>query len=198
MSPRAYTMGRRAASVEATRRRIREAALAEYAETGIADASMQSIARRADVAAGTVLYHYPDPDALADEVIAERREAMALPTVDALAPDATLPERIGRLTAELFRVYEGTDLEYQAYSRSREHPVMRRYEQWYQQTYGAALAAALGPEHADPRAFQVVSALIDPGFRAGLLERGLSQQDAVRETVVLVLAWLDQRAGADG
>ena len=73
-----------------------------------------------------------------------------------------------------------------------------QYEQWYQQTYGAALAAALGPEHTDPRAFQVVSALIDPGFRAGLLERGLSQQDAVRETVVLVLAWLDQRGGADG
>jgi hypothetical protein len=54
------------------------------------------------------------------------------------------------------------------------------------------------PGHAEPRAFQVVSALVDPGFRASLIDRGLSQQDAVRETVLLVLAWLDQRTGADG
>jgi AcrR family transcriptional regulator len=190
MSPRHYNLGRRAASVEQTKQRIREAALQEYAESGLSEASMQAIARRADVAAGTVLYHYPDPDALAEEVIASRREAMAVPTVQAMDVGASLEDRISWLTRELFRVYEGTDLEYRAWSRSRGHPVMQRYEEWYYQAYGAALAAALGPEHAQPRSFQVVSALIDPGFRASLVDRGLSQDEAVAETVRLVLGWL--------
>lgn len=193
LSPRPYNMGKRAASVELTRRRIREAALLEYAESGIAQASMQSIARRADVVPGTVIYHYPDPDALADEVIAERRAAMRFPTLKELGLQAPLDQRIEWLTRELFRVYEGTELEYHAWMRSREHPVMRHYEQWYDQAYGAALAAALGPEYGDPRAFQVVSALVDPGFRSSLITRGLSHDDAVTETARLVLAWLRGR-----
>jgi AcrR family transcriptional regulator len=191
-------MGKRAASVEATRQRIRQAALAEYAETGVADASMQSIARRADVAPGTVLYHFPDPDALAEEVIAASRDAMDVPTVDTLDATAPLDERIAWLTTELFRVYAGTDLEYQAYSRSRDHPVMRRHEDWYAGVYGTVLAAALGPELADARSFQVVSALIDPGFRASLVDRGMSDDDAVDETVRLVVGWLREHLAAPG
>lgn len=194
MSPRHYNLGKRLASVEQTKQRIRAAALHEYAEAGVSEASMQAIARRADVAPGTVLYHYPDPDDLAEEVIASSREAMSLPTVETMDVGAPLEVRIAWLTRELFRVYEGTDLEYRAWSRSRGHPVMQRYEQWYYQAYAAALAAALGPEHAQPRALQVVSALIDPGFRAGLVDRGLSEDEAVAETVRLVLGWLS--AGA--
>lgn len=190
MAPRPYNLGKRAASVEQTKQRIRAAALAEYAETGIDGASMQSVARRADVAPGTVIYHYPEPDVLAEEVIAASRDAMSVPTAEAMDTSAPLAERIAWLTRELFRVYEGTDVEYHAWSRSRGHPVMRRYEEWYYQVYASALAAALGPEHADPRALQVVSALIDPGFRGSLIDRGLAQADAVDETVRLVLAWL--------
>ena len=194
MSPRPYNMGKRAASVELTRRRIREAALLEYAENGIAQARMQSIARRADVAPGTVIYHYPDADELAEEVIAERREAMAFPTMEGLDGQAPLGQRIEWLTRELFRVYGGTELEYHAWMLSRDHPVMRHYEQWYDEAYTAALTAALGPDHGDLRAFQVVSALVDPGFRGSLITRGLSHEDAVTETVRLVLAWLGARS----
>lgn len=193
MSPRPYNLGKRAASVEQTRQRIRHAALCEYAETGVAAASMQSIARRADVAPGTVLYHYPDPDDLVQDVMAERVQVMDVPTVDSLDTDAPLPERITWLTRELFRVYEGTELDYHAWMRSREHPAFRQYEQWYYQVYGAVVAAALGPDHTDARAFQIVSALIDPGFRASLTERGLTHDEAVEETVRLVLGWLAQR-----
>lgn len=193
MSPRPYRLGKRAAAVHDTQQRILDAALQEYAETGIADASMQSIARRADVAAGTVLYHYPDPDRLAETVVARRAERMAVPGPDAIDGDAPVDDRIAALTAELFRVYAGTDLDYQAWLRSREHPVMRSYEGWYDELYSAALAAALGDLAADPRVVQVVSALIDPGFRASLVMRGLSDQEAVTETSALVMAWLARR-----
>lgn len=140
-----------------------------------------------------MIYHYPDPDALAEEVIAERREAMAFPTVEAQDLQAPLDQRIDWLTRELFRVYEGTELEYHAWMRSREHPVMRTCEQWCYEAYGAALVAALGPDYGDLRAFQVVSALVDPGFRSSLITRGLSHDEAVAETVRLVLAWLRDR-----
>jgi hypothetical protein len=54
MSPRAYTLGKRTALVEDTRRRVLEAAIATYARSASATRSVQAIARRADVAAGTV------------------------------------------------------------------------------------------------------------------------------------------------
>jgi hypothetical protein len=41
---------------------------------------------------------------------------------------------------------------------------------------------------------QVVSALIEPGFRANLVQRGLTDEQAVDETVRLVLAWLTERS----
>lgn len=193
MSPRPYRLGKRAAAVHDTRARILEAALQEYAETGIADASMQSIARRADVAPGTVLYHYPDPDGLAEAVVARRAEVMDVPRADAVDLQAPVDVRVAALTAELFRVYADTDLDYQAWVRSREHPVMRRYETWYNDLYSAALTAALGEHATDPHVVEVTSALIDPGFRASLLMRGLSHEEAATEASALVVAWLERR-----
>jgi AcrR family transcriptional regulator len=191
VSPRTYRMGKRAAAVEETKSRIHSAALAEYAETGIAAASMQAIARRADVAAGTVLYHYPDPAELAADVIARRIEEVEVPMVEDVGVDTPVRQRIEWLTREMFRVYAATDLEYQTWTRSRDHPVMRRYERWYNDTYAELLAAALGPDHSRPRDFQVVSALIDPGFRASLLTRGIPEEEAAATAAQLAATWLD-------
>lgn len=191
MSPRPYRMTQRAQSVEQTRGRILRAALAEYAIHGIDGTSMQAVARRADVASGTVLYHFPTPGELADAVIADSAERMSLPTADAVDASAPLSERIRSLTSEFFRVYAGTDTEFHMWTKSREHPAMRKWELWYYETYGKALATALGEYSQRPRALQITSALIDPGFRASLLQRGLNEQEAVDETVRLVLAWLD-------
>lgn len=192
MSPRSYRMGKRAASVQETQGRIRAAALAEYADTGIEAASMQAIARRADVAAGTVLYNYPDPAELAADVIARRIEEVKVPTVQDMDMDTPVRQRIAWLTREMFRVYAATDLEYQTWMRSRDHPVMRRYERWYNDAYAAVLAAALGPSHSLPRAFQVISALIDPGFRASLLARGMSEEQSAATAAQLAVAWLGE------
>jgi AcrR family transcriptional regulator len=192
VSPRTYRQGKRAASVEETKRRIRAAALAEYADTGIEAASMQAIARRADVAPGTVLYHYPDPVELAAEVIAHRIEEVKVPTAEDIGVDTPVPQRIERLAREMFRVYAATDLEYRTWVRSKDHPVMRRYENWYNDAYTAVLAAALGPRHSLPREFEVISALIDPGFRASLLARGMSEEEAAATAAQLAVAWLGE------
>lgn len=196
MSPRTYRMGKRAASVEETKNRIRAAALVEYAYNGIESASMQAIARRADVAPGTVLYHYPDPVDLAEAVITHRIEEVEVPTVEDLRVDTPVRQRIEWLTREMFRVYAATDLEYQTWMRSRDHPVMRRYERWYYDVYAALLAAALGPGHSLPLEVQVISALIDPGFRASLLARGLTEEQSAATAAQLAVAWLGDEASA--
>nr|WP_221447046.1 TetR/AcrR family transcriptional regulator [Microbacterium thalassium] len=184
-------MGKRAESVARTRAAIREAARDEYAETGIDGASMQSIARRAGVAPGTVLYQYPDPDELAREVIQESTRVMKVPTAADVDADASLASRVRWLAHELFRVYAGTEREYQAWSRSRTHPVIAESDAWYARTYQEVLGAVLGPEHADPRAFQVASAVIDPGFRANLVARGMSDDEAADTAADLVIGWVE-------
>jgi AcrR family transcriptional regulator len=65
--PRSYSMGRRTQAVTATRQRILDAALALYQEQGIAAATMQDVARRADVAPGTVANHFRTAAARAAE-----------------------------------------------------------------------------------------------------------------------------------
>jgi AcrR family transcriptional regulator len=58
MPLRKYNLGKRTASVEATRARIIDAAIDAYAELNVSGTSMHEVARRANVAPGTVLYHF--------------------------------------------------------------------------------------------------------------------------------------------
>src|SRR5438552_15646145 len=64
MAPRTYRMTRRAAGNEATRKRIVDAAIALHAEKGAVGTSWPDIAKRADVALGTVYRHFPSLDQL--------------------------------------------------------------------------------------------------------------------------------------
>ena len=195
MSPRTYNMGKRADAVERTRAAIRAAALEEYGDVAIGDASMQAIARRAGVAAGTVLYHYEDAAALARDVVEHERDRVVVPTAASLDPTLPLAERVQWLARTLFRMHAETDAVYRAWVRSREHPVMREFEAWFGDTYQQVLGATLAPDRTDPLAFQVVSAVIDPGFRSALLARGLSEDAAAREAAKLANGWLGTEPG---
>src|SRR5439155_17242751 len=64
MAPRAYRMTRRAAANAETRRRIADAAITLHAEKGIHATTWPDIAKRADVALGTVYCHFPSLDQL--------------------------------------------------------------------------------------------------------------------------------------
>jgi len=69
MSPRSYNLGKRKASVEATRTRIIDAAIDAYAEFNVSGTSMQEVARRANVAPGTVFYHFATAEELAETAV---------------------------------------------------------------------------------------------------------------------------------
>lgn len=187
---RPYRLGKRQASVDETKRRILVAAREEYAENGIDDTSMHAVARRADVAPGTVLYHYPDPDDLATAVIEQWLDEFEAPSPDAIDPDVSLQKRITVLVDELFGLYERSNDAYRAYQKSPGHPVMNRYEAWWYGNVNEMIARALGELASEPETMQVVSVLVNPGFRGTLVMTGLSTERSREIATDLIVSWL--------
>jgi len=189
---RPYRLGKRQASVDDTKRRITEAATQEYAEKGIPETSMQAVARRADVAPGTVLYHYPDPEGLASAVVESWIVEMKAPSPEVIDPTAPLDERIAALVTELYGLYERSGKAYQIYAKSPNYPVLKRYEKWWYDNANQMMLRALGDGAAEPESMQVVSVLVNPGFRGTLLMSGISPHRAAEITTRMALDWLNR------
>ena len=171
-------MGKRQAAVDETKRRIIQAAVAEYAEKGIEDTSMQAVARHADVAPGTVLYHYPTPDTLTEAVVETWLAEMEAPSPDAIDREAPLEERIASLVHELYSLYDRSGQAYQIYRRSPGHPVLKRYEEWWYENANQMMFRALGDRTSDTEAVKVTSVLTSPGFRGTLVLTGITPERA--------------------
>jgi AcrR family transcriptional regulator len=104
--PRTYRLGNRAAAVETTRRRILDATVALHAEKGALATTWQDIARRADVAVGTVFYHFPSLDELLPACTGHGLHHHPPPTPEIFDGTESLAERIAVLTRALFAFYE--------------------------------------------------------------------------------------------
>lgn len=190
---RPYRLGKRKAAVEETKRRIIEAASLEYQENGVEETSMQAVARRADVAPGTVLYHYPTPEDLAEAVVESWIETMEPPTPEAIEEDAPLAERVTALTRELFRLYERTGHLYRVYQKSPGHPSIQQASEWWFQNVQAMLLRALGDYSEVPEAVQVVSVLVNPGFRGTLISTGIAAERTTEIAAQLAIDWLERQ-----
>lgn len=196
MSPRAYNLGARAASVEDTRRRILEAAFEEFAshDLGVEGASMASIARRADVAPGTVRYHFAGVDEILTEILERWWVDLAMPSPEDIDADAPLAERLATLVRLVYELLERSEPAYEVFRKSPDHPAFEDYNDRYYGTIGQMMTKTLGPLAADPTVMAVVSVLIDPGFRGTLVSRGLSSEQAVEIAAELGVAWLSGRS----
>lgn len=190
---RPYRLGRRASSVAETRRRIIQAATVEYGEYGIEGTSMQAVARRAEVASGTVLYHFQTPNDLAAAALATWSEDLALPGVEQIEAAAPLAERVHQLVTALYGLYDRSEGAYRIYQKSPDHPVLVAARDGYDTAVGEMIAAALGDRMGDTEAVQVVSVLIDPGFRDTLLSRGIDPGRVIEVAASLALTWLEAR-----
>jgi AcrR family transcriptional regulator len=178
--------------VDETKRRILDAATLEFSEKGIPDTSMQAVARRAEVAPGTVLYHYPTPDDLVEATVEKWIDEMKAPAPEAIDVEAPLEDRIRSLVVELFGLYARSEHAYRIYSKSPSHPVLKRFETWWYENVNQMMIRALGDRAADPESMQVVSVLVNPGFRGTLLMTGITQERSVEISTTLVLSWLSQ------
>lgn len=167
-----------------------EAATLEYQESGIEETSMNAVARRADVAPGTVLYHYPTPGELAEAVVDSWIEEFVPPSVDSIESSHPLERRIAILVEELFGLYERSGDAYRVYQKSPGHPVLQKANEWWVENVQAMLMKALGPHAEDAENIKVVSVLVNPGFRGTLIEAGLGPRRVVEIATELVLDWL--------
>jgi AcrR family transcriptional regulator len=194
LAPRKYTMDRRKAAVEETRRRILEATLALHSEKGIFGTSWQDIARRADVSVGTVYKHFPSLDALVP-ACGELMYAITRPPSLEDAPEIfagahTLEERLGRLVSELFDFYERGAPYIETDFQERQLPVVREWEAYMRATIAGLVREALLPAGPDESTVGAVSALLDfPTFKS-FMDRDIPKEQAAKTMNEVLLCWV--------
>ena len=194
MAPRKYTMDRRKAAVEETRRRILEATLALHSEKGIFGTSWQDIARRADVSVGTVYKHFPSLDELVP-ACGELMYAITRPPSLEDAPEIfagahTLEERLGRLVSELFDFYERGAPYIETDFQERQLPVVREWEAYMRATIAGLVREALLPAGPDESTVGAVSALLDfPTFKS-FMDRDIPKEQAAKTMNEVLLCWV--------
>lgn len=184
MSPRKYDMSKRAAAAEKTRRRIIGATMELHSTQGILQTSWEDIARRADVAVGTVYRHYPSLDELVPACGEVALERMALPSEKEIAElfrgAGTRSGRVRRLVTELFAIYERAGHLIRVARRDRDQlEFVQGAHEAIEASLGAVVEAALEPLGVSEGDVRVVRALTDLDVWEALRERDVTGEDAV-------------------
>lgn len=109
-------MGRKS-SQEATRRNLLKAAIALFAEKGLAGATTAEVSKQAGVATGTLFNHFPSKDALIEAVFLELKSTLA----ERMRREAELEGDPRRLLQSVWRAYLLWALDHPA-----ERAVLRR------------------------------------------------------------------------
>jgi AcrR family transcriptional regulator len=195
VTPRKYTMDKRRAAVEATRRRILEATLALHAEKGIFGTSWQDIAQRADVSVGTVYKHFPSLNELVP-ACGELMYAITRPPSLEDAPEifagaSSLEERLERLVFELFDFYERGAPYIETDFQERRLPAVAEWEAYMRATIAGLVREALVSAGPDERMVQAVSALLDFSTFKSFLDRDIQKDRAAKTMSEVLLCWID-------
>jgi AcrR family transcriptional regulator len=192
--PRQYTLGKRAGQKERTRQRILDAAAALYQEQGVSATTIPAVARRADVAPGTVLNHFASADALAMAVVDGILGSLELPSDEIFAGLDLVTTRVARLADELFAFYARSESWYLVYARERQGiPAWADAEASFNTAYDGLIRSALRPLGDDESSVAVLSMMLGGGTYSTLRARGLSAS-AIAELIVEVLApWLERK-----
>ncbi|MBI2159762.1 MAG: TetR/AcrR family transcriptional regulator [Candidatus Rokubacteria bacterium] len=192
MAPRSYRLGARGAAKEATRRRIVEAVVDLHGEKGVLATRFEDIARRADVAVGTVYRHFPALDDVVRACGGRISEITRPPAPGIFEGVEARSRRVELLVRELFAFY-GRAARWLERARSERAAVpaldagMRAREAQLE----AVVREALGPLAADERIVGGVLALTDFGVWKSLVARGAGD-DAAGLVVEALVAWLEK------
>ena len=195
MAPRKYTMDKRRAAVEETRRRIVEATLALHSEKGIFGTSWQDIAHRADVSVGTVYKHFPSLDELVLACGGLAYATLRPPSLEdapqIFAGADSLEERLERLVSELFDFYERGAPYMEADRQERQLPLVQEWETHMRSTIAGLAREALLPIGPDEHTVQSVSALLDFSTFKSFLDRDIQKEQATKTMNEILLYWIN-------
>ena len=193
--PRKYELGKRAVQRAETRRRIIDAALELYQERGVSATTMLDVARRADVAPGTVANHFGSAAALATEVAGEILGQLRMPTPDIFDGVVGLRDRVQLLVREMAAFFDRSDPWYRA--SQREGPGVSFWadaEASYYRQLDALVRTALGPLSSDDDAAAVVMTVFGRWVIGSLQEAGRTSDEAVSLVSDLLASWLETRS----
>lgn len=151
---------------------------------------MVAVAQGADVASGTVLYHYPDSESLADAVADRLIEETHWPEVPQIPVDASLEERVDVLLETVYAMYEAARFASVIYNKSRQHPAVSKLQNVWDDQLGQTIIDALG-SHVSNADKPMISAILEGPFLSTLVRYGI-QEDRLRDTASrLIIAWLE-------
>jgi AcrR family transcriptional regulator len=179
MSPRKYELGRRAESIEETRRRIVDATFELHGEKGVVATSMQEIAERADVALRTVYNHYPTIDDLVAGCGERVMSVLAPPTREIFNGAESFEARMRRLVEELFAMYaRGPEMIEVATCEQREVAKLGEFVARIATIHEGLVSEALQPFRPRRRTIDEVAALTDFYVWKAFNQRGISTRQA--------------------
>jgi AcrR family transcriptional regulator len=185
--PRKYSMERRSATVEDTRRRIIDATVELHNERGVTGTSMQDIADRSGVALATVYRHFPTLDALVPACGTRNIELNPLPDETGFAGLDDGRARVAALMAELFAHYERGQRAYEVgFAESVTLPVMAGLMAGLAERVRELVAVAAKPFGPDDKHLRLAVGLCDFRVWRALTDAGLSTADAAELTSQLV------------
>lgn len=191
MPPRKYRLGKRAKAMAETRARIVEAAMALYRERPVETVSMQEVARRADVAPGTVLNHFDAPADLTAAVVEELQRTLRVPRSEILEGVEGAGSRLRVLARELAAFFERAEPWFHVHER--EHKRVEAFERGaaeFDERVDGLIRDALGAD-ADDRAVLVVRAVLSPPVFRGLRVEGEMTAEAAADLMTeVVTSWL--------
>jgi AcrR family transcriptional regulator len=192
--PRRYRLGKRAGQKEETRRRILDAAAALYQERGVAQTTIPEVARRADVAPGTVLNHFVSSESLARAVVDEVVGSLRLPSEQIFAGLNDLAERVAVLARELFDFYDRSEPWYSVYARDPQGvPAWADAEASFYVAYDSLVRTALVPYSDDEPSVAILSTLLGGGTYSTLRARNLPTSEIAALVVEVLTPWLERK-----
>jgi AcrR family transcriptional regulator len=141
MTGRPYTKRRRAASEEATRQRIVEAAIALHQTVGPAATTVTDIADRAGVGRVTVYRHFPDEPSLAQACSGTYFARHPFPDPEPWRAIADPAERLATALGETYAYHATTEaMMRHALGDAPDHEVMRPYHAHWERAADVLLA----------------------------------------------------------
>jgi len=152
---------------ERTRRRLKEAAVAEFAEHGFAGTKMTSIAARAGINKERLYSYFGDKRALWEQVLADELDALATAV------------EVGGVGLDDIGEFAGATYDYHA-----EHPKLARLLQWEGLMGGPAADAETRAAHYREKVGRVAQARED-----GVLNADLAAAHLVFALIALAAWW---------
>jgi betaine-aldehyde dehydrogenase len=191
--PRRYSLGKRATLQAETRQRIVDAALALYEEQGVSVTTMLDVARRADVAPGTVANHFGSAEALATEATARILADLRMPGAGLFDGVDRPADRIRLLVHEMSAFFRRSQSWYRVREREPGVQAWADAEARFASELDTLVRSALGPQADDADAVAVVSAVLGTWVLGTLEATGRSAEAAADLVAELLTAWLATR-----